>query len=291
MTDIARQGQSTAALLAAYAQDFAAVLPSTGVNAATFIRRAQGQLRRDRALASAAQGNPGSYFAALLDCASLGHEPGSGAYHLVVFGGTVTGIEDYKGKIDRIYRAGQVSTIKAEIVYAADRFEFNPARDARPTHEIDWDASDRGQMRLAYAFAEMRDGSTSKVVVLNRAAIEKHRKESRGSDSAKSPWVKWPESMWLKTAVHELEKWIPSSSEYREEIARARASAEEVASSGHMTGVTPQALQAASERNDVYEEPAEAELVEAEAVAVDKRTGEVYAKFDSDSPADEEEPW
>lgn len=272
MTDVAtRQQPSTAAMLAAYVDDFATVLPSTGVNATTFVRRAQGLLRRDRNLARVASSNPGSFFAALLDCASLGHEPGSGAYHLVTFGNEVTGIEDYKGKIDRIYRANAVSTIKANVVHQTDTFRFNPARDERPEHEVDWDAEDRGPLRLVYAFAEMRDGTTSRVVVMNRAEIERHRKESRGSDRASSPWVKWFESMALKTAIHELEKWVPSSAEYREEMARSRAAAEQLASAETVPGVTPQALAAASEHNDSYDEGDDVEG------SVDEGTGEVYA--------------
>lgn len=290
MTDLAKREQSPAAMLTAYIDDFATVLPTTGVNAKTFVRKAQGLLRSNRQLAQVASRNPGSFFSALLDCASLGHVPGSGAYHLVAFGNDVTGIEDYKGKIDRIYRAGAVGTIKAEVVYAADKFAFNPARDQRPFHEIDWDAEDRGKMRLAYAFAEMKDGSTSKVVILNATQIDKHRKESRGSDKPASPWVKWPESMWLKTVVHELEKWVPSSSEYREEMARSRAAAEEVAVSAHVPGVTPLSLEAASEHNDHYEgapTPAPA--------GVDQTTGEISDDYvdaeivDGELPP--EEPW
>lgn len=292
MTDITTRQQqgSPAAMLTAYVDDFATVLPSTGVNAATFVRRAQGLLRRDRQLAQIATRNPGSFFSALLDCASLGHEPGSGAYHLVAFGNEITGIEDYKGKIDRVYRAGAVTSIKAEIVYANDRFAFNPSRDARPSHEIDWDAEDRGDVRLAYAFAEMKDGTTSRVVVMNKAQIDKHRKESRGSDKASSPWVKWYESMAIKTVVHELEKWVPSSAEYREEMAKARAAADQIAAVGQVAGVTPQSLEAAADHNDRYDEPRDDEPGDEVNGSVDVATGEVYADFVEGDPT-EEAPW
>ncbi len=285
MTDIATQQQgSPAAMLNAYVNDFASVLPTTGVNAATFVRRAQGLLRRDRNLARVATQNPGSFFAALLDCASLGHEPGSGAYHLVVFGQEVTGIEDYTGKIARIYRAGAVSAIKAEVVYANDTFRFNPARDARPEHDVDWDTDDRGPLRLVYAFAEMRDGSTSKVVVMNKSMIDRHRDVSRSGKSGSSPWTKWYESMALKTGIHELEKWVPSSSEYRDEMAKSRAAADQIAAVQTVAGVTPQALAAASDRNDEYADPESDQ-------DVDKGTGEVYAAYDESTPVDEEPKW
>ena len=41
--------------------------------------------------------------------------------------------------------------------------------------------------------------------------------------------------MWLKTACHELEKWVPTSSSYRQERARADAELTKI------LGQTPQA--------------------------------------------------
>ncbi len=35
--------------------------------------------------------------------------------------------------------------------------------------------------------------------------------------------------MWMKTAVHELQKWVPTSAEYRREQLRAAAEASRVA--------------------------------------------------------------
>lgn len=288
-TDLQKQ-QGPAAMLTAYTNDFAQVIPTTGVDAPMFVRLAQGLLRRDRQLAQVAQHNPGSFFSAALDCARLGHQPGTGAYHFVVFGNEITGIEDYKGKVDRIYRAGAVVNIKAEVVHEADHFRFNPARDQRPDHEVDWNVNDRGPVRLAYAFAEMRDGSTSRVVVMTKAQIDRHKAESRGSDNARSPWKKWYESMCLKTVIHELEKWVPSSAEYREEMARSRAAVVEIAQGQHIPGVTPDAIEAAADHNDRYDERPPA--------GVDANTGEV---FDESGPVfteaeivyegEEEEKW
>ena len=291
-TDI--QGQrngGTAAMLAAYTGDFAQVIPITGVDAPMFVRLAQGLLRRDRDLAKAAQANPGSFFGALLDCARLGHQPGTGAYHLVVFGREIQGIEDYKGKVDRIYRAGAVGNIKAEVVYRNDHFAFNPARDSRPSHEIDWTAEDRGPLVLAYAFAEMRDGSTSRVIVMTKAQIDRHRAESRGATSPRSPWNKWYESMALKTVVHELEKWVPSSAEYRAEMARSRSALDVITTSASMPGVTPDTAREASDENDAYEV-----VRTPPPVGVDPQAGEVaddptFVKAEPVYEGEEEEPW
>ena len=41
----------------------------------------------------------------------------------------------------------------------------------------------------------------------------------------KGPWVTNERAMWLKTAAHRLEPWVPTSAEYRREVARATAAA------------------------------------------------------------------
>lgn len=255
---VATVDNSPGALIQRYADDFAVVIPATGFKPATFVRLAQGLLRRDKNLARVAAANPGSFMAALLECARLGHEPGTPAYYLVPFGNEITGIEGYTGKIDRIYRAGAVSAVIAECVYDADTFTHAPAAGTPPDHQVDWSLDDRGDLRLVYAYAVLKDGSNSKVVVLNGAQIARHRNESGGSDKPTSPWVKWPESMWLKTSVHELEKWIPSSAEYREEMLRSKAAADTV--------VETRALPPLPDPEPAYD-PDTGEVVDAELVS------------------------
>ncbi len=109
------------------------------------------------------------------------------------------------------------------MVRQADTFRYSPGRDERPEHDIDWDSEDRGALRLVYAYAVMKDGATSKVVVLNRAQVMKAKAMSQGSDSAYSPWQKHEEAMWMKTAAHRLTKWVPTSAEYMREQLRAQA--------------------------------------------------------------------
>ncbi len=221
-----------------YASSFAQVLP-VHVKPETFVRLAQGLLRRDRNLARIAQSNPGSFMAALLDCARLGHDPGTEAYYLVPFGNEIQGIEGWRGKVERIYRAGAVASVKAEVVRQADAptFRYDPATMDRPQHQVDWFGPDRGPLIGAYAYAVMKDGATSRVIVMSAAQIAEHRKVSRGSDKATSPWTLWPEAMYLKTVVRELEKWVPSSNEFRMEQARAMAEYQRAAAAHDLPAV------------------------------------------------------
>lgn len=209
---IEKRDTSPGGLVAQYRQDFTTVLPSH-IKGDTWVRLAQGALRRDKNLAQVATRNPASLMAALLDCARLGHEPGTEAYYLVPFGNEIQGIEGYRGVVERMYRAGHVASVKAEVVRQNDEFTYQPLMD-KPHHIVDW-FGDRGPIIGAYAYAVFKDGTTSKVVVINRAYLDKVRKESRGSDRASSPWVKWEEQMVLKTVAKRLEPWVPTSNEIR----------------------------------------------------------------------------
>jgi recombination protein RecT len=235
---VAKREAGPGALIRQYSGDFATVLPSH-IRADTWVRVAQGALKRgkkdttDRSgrteLEVAAANNPGVFLAALLDAARLGLEPGTEQYYLTprkVKGQLeILGIVGYQGYIELMYRAGAISSVIAEVVHAKDTFRYQPGRDQVPFHEIDWDSDDRGPLRLAYAYARMKDGSVSKVVVLNKTAIERIKKSSQGADSDYSPWRNHEAAMWTKSAVRQLAKWVPTSAEYIQERARAAATA------------------------------------------------------------------
>jgi recombination protein RecT len=238
---VAKRDTGPATLIAKYSGDFATVLPSH-IRPDTWVRLAQGALKRGKKftdgpdegryeLEIAAANNPGVFMAALLDAARLGLEPASEQYYLTprkVKGQLeILGIVGYQGYIELMYRAGAISSVIAECVYRNDVFRYQPGRDQVPYHEVDWDkgADDRGPLRLVYAYARMKDGSTSKVVVLSRVDIERIKKSSQGADSDYSPWKLHEAAMWLKSSVRQLAKWVPTSAEYIQERARAAATA------------------------------------------------------------------
>ena len=226
-TAVAKRDTSPAALVGQYRGDFAAVLPSH-LNPDTFVRVAQGALRRDRNLARVAAKDPGSLMSALLEAARLGLEPGTDEFYLTPRSDRVLGIVGWKGEVELIYRAGAVSAVIAEIVHERDTFHYSPGED-RPHHEVDWFA-DRGAVLGAYAYAVMRDGSTSKVVVIGPAEIKRAMSASSTANSQHSPWKTDYAAMVRKTAVHALADWVPTSAEYRREQLRAVA---EVAAVAH----------------------------------------------------------
>lgn len=245
----AQKPNTPGAMVKQHAASFRQVLPSH-VKAVTWVRLAQGALKKGKRvvhpqtrqpcteLELAAANNPGVFLASLLEAARLGLEPGTEQYYLTprkVKGQLeILGIVGYQGHIELMYRAGAISSVVAECVYANDKFRYQPGLDERPAHEIDWDAEDRGALRLVYAFAVMKDGATSKVVVLNKASIARIKQSSQGADGEYSPWQKHEAAMWLKSAVRQLSKWVPTSAEFITTQLRAERAADT-----HDAGIDP----------------------------------------------------
>lgn len=234
---VAEQKASAMAVTTNSRDWFASILPSH-VDVRAFVSLANAHLRKSPKLAAAANQDPAGYMTALSECARLGLVPGD-TFHILNFksrdGWDFVGVVDYTGDIELIYRAGAVSSIKAEIVYERDQFEFTPDMD-RPVHRVDWFGGDRGEMVGVYAYAELAGGAVSRVVLLGRDDVFAAR-DAGGykPDDPYSPWNRadagkeHPEftgrSMWWKTGAKRLEPWVPTSAEYRREQLRASATA------------------------------------------------------------------
>lgn len=273
---IATRDNSPGSLVQRYSQDFADVLPSH-VKPETWVRLAVGALRRDDKVAEAAANNTGAFMSALLTAARLGLEPGTEQFYLVPQSPRkgapkeIMGITGYQGLVELMYRAGAVASVIVEAVREHDKFTYVPGRDERPIHEIDWDADDRGKLKLVYAYAIMKGGATSKVVVLNRSRINEIKSKSASARSDYSPWTTSEEAMWLKSAARQLAKWVPTSAEYIREQLRAvrdvQAERPQVAPASAAQVNTPDAGPVNSGTGEVLQ----AELVDEDAIAADQQ--------------------
>jgi recombination protein RecT len=223
--------------LGTYETSFASIAPEH-VKVEAFVALAAAWVRRDPKLQEAVEVNPGSLILALRECAALGHVPMRGIFALVPFnnnkapgGKQVVGIEEYRGVVERMYRAGGVQSVHVEVVRDADLCRFQKTRMVLPDHEYDEFADDeeRGPLKAVYAWARMREGGTSDVAWLPKGQVLKHRRSSRTGDAFWGPaWPDegpWTQDMWKKTALHVLERVVPTSSAYRMEVARSEAAA------------------------------------------------------------------
>jgi recombination protein RecT len=155
---------------------------------------------------------PESVLRALMDAAELKIKPGGlmGRGYLVPrYNNKIGAMEacfdpGWRGLVDIARRSGKIKRIEAHVVHENDRFRYvcglAPVLEHEPTLD-----GDPGAIKMAYAIAEMVDGSVQ-VEVVTRADLEKIRDTS----AAKSgPWVDWPDEMCRKSAVRRLCKYLP----------------------------------------------------------------------------------
>lgn len=271
-----------------YASDFARVLPSH-IKPDTWVRVTQAALKTGQLdpqnhcylLETAAKSNPGKFLSALLRAAQEGLMPGTPEFYLtprrVKGRWEILGIVGYQGMIERMYRAGAISSVICEVVYDNDEFTYQFGVDDVPRLGRDWDAK-HGPLRLVYAYAKMKDGATSKVIVLNKWDIEDVKARSDSYKNAvknsntNSPWFTDEAAMWMKTAIRRLEKWVPTSSEYLMSQLRAAATVADEISNKAGVAVDFNLLDPEDTAND---EIVEGELAEDVPENVDPDTGEV----------------
>lgn len=191
-------------------------------------------------LENAAANNPAAFVKALRTAASLGLQPGTEQFYFTTVRNwrnqnrtEILGIVGYQGYVELMYRAGAVESVVVEVVYTTDKFDYIRGVHQRPIHETDWTVEQRGDLMLAYAYANMKGGAVSKVVVLTKADIALIRSKSASwtydqkNNKETSPWTTNPSSMWLKTAARQLAKWVPTSASYLTEQLRAVRAADQ----------------------------------------------------------------
>ncbi|MGW4603677.1 recombinase RecT [Streptomyces sp. NPDC004532] len=267
--EIATRDNGPAAQIEAYRSEYAALVPSH-VNADQWIRLAVGAIRGNEDLEKAARTDVGVFLRELKTAARLGLEPGTEQFYLTArkskahdYALIIKGIVGYQGIVELIYRAGAASSVIVEVVRANDTFRYVPGRDEKPVHEIDWFGADRGPLVGVYAYAVMKDGAVSKVVVLNQKRINEIKAKSDSKDSKFSPWQTNEEAMWLKSAVRQLAKWVPTSAEYMREQLRAQAEVAGELAAPPLAGAQMPQPSVLDDADPTYDEgPIEGELVD-----------------------------
>ena len=201
-----------------------------------------------------------------LQAAELGLEPGSalGAAYLVPYGEQCTLIVGYRGLIDLAFRSGKVKSVRSQVVYQGDKFEYEDGLSIVLRHIPDHSATrDPKQITYAYCVVHLKDGGVL-CDVMTRGEVDAIRGRSKASGSG--PWVSDYAEMAKKTVTRRCLKYAPMSVE----MSKALAS-DEAAESGDLS------VLAEFETLDVEPEPAGASKTERtrDKIAADPDTGEV----------------
>lgn len=170
------------------------------------------EIRRNPKLAKC---NPWSIVGAVVQCAQLGLEPGSGLGHayLVPYGDECTLIPGYKGLVDLARRGDKITKVNAHLVYKGDDFK----RGIRGGEEfLDWIPKDDPDLlkdeNITYviALAVFVNGATQNTV-MRRAEVDKIRDGLRYNSDV---WKGHYGEMVKKTGIRRLAKLLPQSPEF-----------------------------------------------------------------------------
>jgi recombination protein RecT len=168
-----------------------------------------------------------SFLGALVECAQLGLEPNTTLGHawLIPFRNNRAGrvecqlIPGYKGLIKLAYQSGQVASIRAHVVRAKDRFDYEEGLYPK-LHHKPFPDGDAGGLVAVYAVATIRGVDEPLFKVMQRWECEKVR-DDYSKQRDKGPWHEQFDEMCMKTVVRRLMKWIPSDTEKSTLLARA----------------------------------------------------------------------
>ena len=127
--------------------------------------------------------------------------------YIIPYNGKLQVVLDYKGekKLAMQYSVKPIRQIIEGVVFEKDTLKW--ADDGSFRHEFEPFSLDRGKKVGAYCTIIYKDGTRADTFV-NTEEIQKVRDVSPSSNSASSPWNKWTESMWIKTAVKKALKGV-----------------------------------------------------------------------------------
>jgi recombination protein RecT len=123
-----------------------------------------------------------------------------------------------RGLLKLAYQSGELKGLVVEVVRKGDVFRHRPTNLIEPiTHEIDHD-SQRGEPRLVYAMAELKDGGivheVMSVADINAIRDRSDAWKAYQKEKIKStPWATDWSEMARKTVFRRLSKYLPSSNE------------------------------------------------------------------------------
>lgn len=171
----------------------------------------------------------------IIQCSQMGLEPNTvlGHAYLIPFKNSKKNRRDaqvvigYKGLIDLARRSGQIISIAAHAVHAADTFEYEYGLSEKLRHVPA--EGDRGEITHFYAVAHMKDGGHA-FEVMTKAEVVRIKNSSQGKNNP--VWSDHFEEMGRKTAIRRLAKYLPLSVELATAVAL-----EDVTSRGEAQGL------------------------------------------------------
>lgn len=153
-----------------------------------------------------------SLIGAIMQAAQLGLEPDGvlGQAYILPYGKEAQFQIGYQGLMQLARRSGEISSLKARVVYENDKFEYEYGLNEKLVHVPA--RGERGTLKAAYAIVTYKDGGKD-FDVMEREDIDKIKKASKSAGSKYSPWQTWEDSMWKKSVIRRICKQLPQATE------------------------------------------------------------------------------
>lgn len=247
-----------ASAINAYMPELAKALPKH-LTADRMARILVTEVRKNPKLAEC---DKGSFFAAILQCAQLGLEPGSALGHAFLIPRRNKGSMEcqlqigYQGMIDLAERSGKV-TLEANLIYENELYDIELGTSPKITHKPCL-TGQKGDLVGAYAVARYADGRV-KFRFIDREEIEEAKKA--GSAGNYGPWSTHYNEMARKTAVRRLFKMLPKSIELAQALQiEEKIELDSYKASNYQFDTGEEYLEASEEETSLIDEDIKADL-------------------------------
>lgn len=180
----------------------------------------------------------------------------------------------------KLRQSGEISSIRANVVYENDKFEYVLGDVESITHHPTM--TNRGKAIAVYAIAVLKDGTIEREIMTHEE-VEKIRAVSKSANG--DPWTKWWSEMARKTVIRRLSKRLPMSAEVAESITK-RDESFDYEGAPAMVDPEPQQIDQIEDRTAQIEKPkSEKKIKPAPEVAETKKQTVEQAKVIDVEPA------
>lgn len=156
---------------------------------------------------------PESIFTSMMQCIRLDLIPNTPEQFaaLIPYGKELQFQLMYPGGIELAYRSGVVSTIKADVVFPEDDFDYDDAINyIHHKKDLTIDRTKAENIIAAYAVGKLDNGELM-FEVMSPSEIKKIKDRSVKAKGPDSPWSQWEERMIRKSPLKRLFNVLPSS--------------------------------------------------------------------------------
>lgn len=159
-----------------------------------------------------AECDPTSVFAAVIQAAQLGLEPGlNGRCYLIPYGNTCTFVPGWKGLLELVNRSGRASAWTG-VIYQGQKFDYQQGDSPKLTISDISNTDDPALIAYTYAVGRVKGAEQPVIEVWSKEKLEKHRDRYNKVGKAHYSYKHW-EMYARKIPLLQVIKYLPATPE------------------------------------------------------------------------------